>query len=189
MDENGSIVLIDNGDALGRKGKCHAGTSLSSLFIPGTGHYAYNRYGRQYLELGLPFLKWWYPGRSVMLDYRCHAPGGVIGKAYPPSVQQCLKRFSQLSESSLTHSLGLPNIETGAYLKQRASDMLDKGFEWTVQYGEPRNSKENEFYIEKPCCRMKSRGRGILNFPQKYDCVGEIGISSSWLIHQSHTEI
>lgn len=33
---------------------------------------------------------------QLMLDYRCHAPGGRIGRAFPPKFAQCVKRLASL---------------------------------------------------------------------------------------------
>ncbi|GMH43570.1 hypothetical protein BSKO_11492 [Bryopsis sp. KO-2023] len=176
MDEAGNLTLIDNGDALGNRGNCQNGVSLSSIFIPGTPQYAHKTYGKPFLDTGLPFLKMWHPLPHIMLDYRCHADGGQIGRSYPPQVNQCLQKFSQMDKLELQRYLDIPDLSMAATLKRRSTDMLEQGFEWTLKNGEPKNSDAQSYAIDKPCCQMSAKRHGISMLPLKYQCVSDVGV-------------
>lgn len=101
-----------------------------------------------------------YPDASVTLDYRCHAPGGAIGFNYPHSVQMCLEKFSAMAPEDLKSMYGLLDIQDATMLHSRASDMLNRGFEWTLEYGEPRNPPSLRYQWGTPCCSVQLTSDG-----------------------------
>lgn len=96
-----------------------------------------------------------YPEPAVLLDYRCHVSGGKIGVNYPPSVKTCLKKFSGMTPQELMEEYGMMSLEDAIMFRTRAVDMLEKGFEWALEFGEPRNPPPLRYGWGKPCCRMR----------------------------------
>jgi hypothetical protein len=47
---------------------------------------------------------------------------------------------------------GLVKSVYATRLRQRAGDMLRRGFEWTLQHGEPRNTWPTRYPLMPPCC-------------------------------------
>jgi len=45
-----------------------------------------------------------------------------------------------------------------AALRQRAADMLHRGFAWTLVHGQPRNRPALAYRLARPCCRVASDG-------------------------------
>lgn len=54
-------------------------------------------------------------------------------------VSQCLKRLSKMSPEKIAAKYGYPHPRMAEAVHQRSKDMLDKGFEWTLQNGWPYN--------------------------------------------------
>lgn len=111
LDESGQLTLIDLDQALGDAWRV---CGFDSLFLPTSQKHAINLLGYGFV-MKMPFEA---PesrpvtDSSIMhvLDYRCHAPGGKIGKNYPPKLQQCLQDISsstyrQVSVVRCTESL------------------------------------------------------------------------------------
>lgn len=98
------------------------------------------------------------PQPQLLLDYRCHAKGGAIGGNFPPAVGRCLARFANMSIQELQDSLGLVTSRSAAMLQRRASDLLAKGFEWTLQQGAPTNPAAWRYMWPPPCCKLAPDG-------------------------------
>ncbi len=47
------------------------------------------------------------PNPAVTLDYRCHAPGGTIGKGYPPTVSKCLGKLAEMRTEAIKQEYGV----------------------------------------------------------------------------------
>lgn len=62
------------------------------------------------------------PSLDALLDYRCHAPGGEIGKNYPPRVAKCMSTIAAMSFGQLTRHYDLPNERTA---KVKHSSTID----------------------------------------------------------------
>ncbi|KAK3234057.1 hypothetical protein CYMTET_55681 [Cymbomonas tetramitiformis] len=121
IDESSNLKLIDNDSALGimygtRLWKRPRG--LDSIFIPGT---------ERFLTL--------YRSKTLrVLDYRCHLPSPEgIGKDYPPQVAQCLQDFVGSSVEQLRRKYLIPRHDEAENLRERARDMLELGFEESLQ--------------------------------------------------------
>lgn len=99
-----------------------------------------------------------HPLPLVVLDYRCHVPQGTIGFNYPPKVQKCLEKFSKLGPGNIMQEFDMWEMRDAQVLFQRATDMLEMGFEWTLQYGEPRNLSPVRYAWGTPCCRIQPSG-------------------------------
>lgn len=96
-----------------------------------------------------------FPDAYALLDYRCHVPGGRIGFDYPPTVQKCLEIFAQSTPDSLVQKYGLLELKDAGMLHTRAADMLERGFEWTLEFGEPRNPPPLRYGWGAPCCEIR----------------------------------
>ena len=55
-------------------------------------------------------------------------------------------------------AFGLEQPFKAARLQRRASDMLHRGFEWTLLHGEPRNPAAHRYPLTPPCCDMRMLG-------------------------------
>lgn len=106
-----------------------------------------------------------YPDPAVLLDYRCHVPGGEIGVNYPPSVQKCLKKISGMTPEAVMQQYGMLALKDATMLHTRAVDMLEKGFEWALEFGEPRNPSPLRYGWGKPCCNLK-----VVNDGKNVEC-------------------
>jgi hypothetical protein len=49
----------------------------------------------------------------------------------------------------------LPDEVPAYNLHTRATDMLNKGFEWAFKYGEPRNAPPKRYLVQPKCCKIK----------------------------------
>lgn len=79
-------------------------------------------------------------------------------------------------------------------LHQRASDMLSKGFEWTLKHGMPLNPSPARYKWSPPCCQQYTEGellrdgtkvvrvfcKGRKNHEDKALPVGEPAIGVEW---------
>lgn len=81
-------------------------------------------------------------------------PQGVIGFDYPPAVHKCLQKFSQMTPDNLMKEYGMPKLKDAVILQTRAVDMLQRGFEWTLEFGEPRNPPPLRYGWGTPCCEI-----------------------------------
>lgn len=93
------------------------------------------------------------PLPHARMDYRCHT-SGEIGSYYPEGVTNCLEHYSSSPDDQILDELDLLDLSMVHILKQRALDMLERGFEWTLYNGFPQNSKENRYRPQPKCCRL-----------------------------------
>ena len=56
-------------------------------------------------------------------------------------------------------AFGLGKHYKAARLQRRASDMLERGFEWTLLHGEPQNPNAHRYPLMPPCCKFEVTGR------------------------------
>lgn len=153
ISDSGSVTLIDNGDALGRRGVCSPGVLLNSLLLPSTPEHTYKIIGRPCAESNSLALMMQPPLPHARMDYRCHA-GGEIGYNYSEGVANCLKHYSSASNKQIREELDLLDLTMVHILRRRAVDMLERGFEWTLYNGFPQNSKRNKFTPQPQCCHL-----------------------------------
>lgn len=153
---DGSISLIDNDQAYGSSWRpC----GVDSIFLPGTQKHEVARLGYRYVMKKPEYFPPKHPRGFAdplqLLDYRCHAPGGKIGTKYPPPVTKCLKKLSRLNPKAIVTKYSYPTLDMAAALRQRAADMLQHGFEWTLKYGWPQNPSPTRYKWSKACCEMR----------------------------------
>jgi hypothetical protein len=98
IDEFGHLTLIDLDQSFGDGWRI---CGSDSIFLPTTQKHAITFLGYSYVMKQPPKDPSEYPSTSAALesafDYRCHAPGGVIGFNYPPKVEKCLRKISQMT--------------------------------------------------------------------------------------------
>jgi hypothetical protein len=70
-------------------------------------------------------------------------------------VTSCLKMISRMTKQQVQRHYGFPQLAAAAALRRRASDMLSRGFEWTLQNGWPRNPTPARYRWAPPCCKMR----------------------------------
>ncbi|GMH45815.1 hypothetical protein BSKO_13778 [Bryopsis sp. KO-2023] len=151
IDESGHLTLIDNDEAFGRGWRS---VGVDSLFLPTTQYYMSSHVGMNYLRKKHDSPRK-YPEPSILLDYRCSAPGGKIGFDYPPQVEKCLRKFATMSPEELKENYSLLGMIDAEMLFNRTRDLLRKGFEWTLEYGEPRSLSPLRYPWGTPCCSMR----------------------------------
>mmetsp|Transcript_4979 Transcript_4979/g.12507 ORF Transcript_4979/g.12507 Transcript_4979/m.12507 type:complete len:483 (-) Transcript_4979:195-1643(-) len=154
IDLDGNIKLIDNDQAFGITDEKHEMCSLSSVFLPTTQCHAIAALGKDYAKRRLPQDKPQPPNPGVTLDYRCHAPGGKIGREYPPQVQHCLHKFARMSAETIKEEYGFTTLVAAYHLKVRAWTMYHLGFEFALYHGAPQNPSCESFARDAPCCRV-----------------------------------
>lgn len=152
INERGQITLIDNLQAMKFNWeKCAA----DSIFLPGTQKNEIARFGGN-MVFKKPRAKM---KRSInpmlLLDYRCYVPGGKIGLDYPPELTQCLKKITTMTPEDVMTHYDFPNLRNAQVLSQRAKSMLEHGFEWALQLGDPTNMTPKRYRWHQPCCKLK----------------------------------
>jgi hypothetical protein len=55
-------------------------------------------------------------------------------------------------------AFGLAKAYKAERLRQRAVDMSQRGFEWTLLHGEPRNPAAHRYPLLPPCCDFEMMG-------------------------------
>lgn len=160
LKPDGSLVLIDNDQSYGASWRpC----GVDSLFLPGTQKYEIERLGFSYVMKKPEYAPPQAPSKHLdplqLLDYRCHLPEGrtSLGTAYPKQVTRCLKRLSKMPPEKIASKYGYPHPRMAAAVHQRAKDMLQKGFEWTLQNGWPQNPVPTRYKWSKGCCKLRRR--------------------------------
>uniref|UniRef100_A0A6S8IGF5 PI3K/PI4K catalytic domain-containing protein n=4 Tax=Dunaliella tertiolecta TaxID=3047 RepID=A0A6S8IGF5_DUNTE len=131
--EDGQLRLIDNEECMGHHPLSRfLKRGVNSMFIPGTENY--NRLHAKHTFEGeksavVPF----------SLDYRCAVDDGAadktIGFKYPTGFSHCLQRISSMSTKEIKDRYHLPHVNQPENLKQCATELLERGFEWTYTRG------------------------------------------------------
>lgn len=124
VDVDGTLTHVDIDEAFGHRG---IPSGFNSLFLPTSQENAINALGKDFVlkqPNGRPPRQPTYPnprefGIQYLLDYRCHAEGGAIGKNYPKKVQALLERLSKMT----AHEVQCPSLHfTHAhFLRQTAA--------------------------------------------------------------------
>eukprot|EP00892_Ulva_mutabilis_P003338 jgi/Ulvmu1/1376/UM011_0104.1 len=155
VDEGGRVTLIDADQALGDGWRV---CGVDSIFLPTTQKYMINLLGWAYVMKHPPGQPQQTPAgelsAQVALDYRCHAPRGAIGLNYPERVKQCLGDISNMTYRQVQMEFGMAKMAHAIRLHQRASDLVHRGFEWTLQHGEPRNPWALQYPLTPACCDL-----------------------------------
>ncbi|PNH02334.1 hypothetical protein TSOC_011711 [Tetrabaena socialis] len=159
LGEDGNIKLIDNMQAMQFS---WTNCAMDSVFLPGTQKNMIARWGGNlvFKARGGKARKSVNP--MVVLDYRCYVPGGKIGVDYDPQLKQCLTKISGMTAREVQVEYGFPFNHSAAVLQQRATDMLHKGFEWTLRYGRPRSYKPKSYRPMQPCCSLNITSKYII---------------------------
>ena len=85
---------------------------------------------------------------SRLFDYRCHAPSGVLGTAFPRRLKSCLAELaaSEASAIKMAEALGASDGDKRAALARAARLLLDYGMEAAI------DSRHPEALRKPPCC-------------------------------------
>ena len=168
VDDAGQVQYIDNDKALGAVSRC----GYDSMLIPGTRYHSVLRIGFWHQlaiyyrnlrkEEGAKLCRGMVDPR-VVIDYRCSVPEGKIGLSYPPNIERCLKKYSEMSIGSLVEDFGMDlNRQPAEIISQRARDMITIGFEETMERGAPNNSIRFKMPHQPPCCNIAVVNRQIM---------------------------
>eukprot|EP00899_Mesostigma_viride_P009794 jgi/Mesvir1/18816/Mv04308-RA.1 len=168
QDRHGQNVLVDKDGNMQIIDSERAFLSLNSIFLPGTQKYEIYRIGYNAVCCGnLPGrMEDKCPGKKVpsspdvMFDFRCHVPGGVVGKKYPKRMKEFLTAVDRLSVDDVRERFGMTRQEHAQNLKQRVNEMLNLGFEGALQAALDRQPRgdgvrygfEFSYDIHPPCC-------------------------------------
>eukprot|EP00195_Chlamydomonas_chlamydogama_P003117 CAMPEP_0202915096 /NCGR_PEP_ID=MMETSP1392-20130828/64809_1 /ASSEMBLY_ACC=CAM_ASM_000868 /TAXON_ID=225041 /ORGANISM="Chlamydomonas chlamydogama, Strain SAG 11-48b" /LENGTH=549 /DNA_ID=CAMNT_0049606991 /DNA_START=71 /DNA_END=1716 /DNA_ORIENTATION=+ len=157
VDSHGNLQYIDNDKALGVVSNC----GFDSMIIPtsryhsvlriGYWHHIANYYRRNRHRVG--FCKGPVDMRSTV-DYRCTAPNGTLGTAYPATLSRCMAMLKGLEVPAIMERYGFSKEKPAIILKNRATDMMERGFEWTLEHGAPRNGPRFRLPAQPPCCEL-----------------------------------
>ncbi|KAG2449982.1 hypothetical protein HYH02_000086 [Chlamydomonas schloesseri] len=164
LTESGKFWLIDNDQVYATAWRrC----GIDSLLVPTTQKFMINHLGFFYV------LK--YPQKNpprgpakflsplLLMDYRCHVPGGAIGKSFTPELTQCLTHISSLSAEAILEQYGYPVIRMADAVRNRSRDLLAHGYEWSLLYSQPTNQAMHRYKMAPACCDM-TYNRTINNY-------------------------
>lgn len=159
VSETGRLTILDNEGAFG---------PVNSMLIPGGQKFEVYRIGYNAVCCGnLPGPDSVNcPGKiasgsapEVFVDYRCHAPGRFVGTALPPGVEPFLQRIAGMDEYAIFQHYGMSHRNHATTLKQRATEMLDGGFERALiaaysrqPPGDGKTYGNNFSYALQPSC-------------------------------------
>jgi len=103
---------------------------------------------------------------QVLLDYRCHAPGGKVGSYYPFKFRQCIKWLKDNSVASIVDRFGFESESEAAFVQKRARSLHDLGFEGAVRNAQREleedtspGNKASIYHWPEPCCSLVGRCR------------------------------
>lgn len=68
--------------------------------------------------------------------------------------------FSATTPEDLKSMYDLLDAQDATLLHMQARDMLNKGFQWTLEYGEPRSPPFLRYQWGTPCCDIKLTDSG-----------------------------
>ncbi|GFR52103.1 hypothetical protein Agub_g14616, partial [Astrephomene gubernaculifera] len=164
LTETGKFWLIDNDQVYATAWRrC----GIDSLLVPTTQKFMINHLGFFYV------LK--YPQKNpprgpakflsplLLMDYRCHAEGGSIGKKFTPELTECLSHISSMSSPDIQEQYGYPVLRMADAVRNRSRDLLAHGYEWTLLYGQPTNQAMHRYKIAPKCCDMHFN-RSVSNY-------------------------
>ena len=78
-------------------------------------------------------------------------------------MERCLKKIAGLGPEGVQAEYHYPKPSMAWALHQRASDMLSKGFEWTLKHGEPQNPSPARYKWPPLCCELYSEEDSMPN--------------------------
>ena len=162
IDTTADITLIDSDQAFGQGWrKC----VVDSILIPGAEKYTIAYFGNAHVHGVSPPAKGVNP--QVLLDYRCHAPDGKIGKVYPHKFTRCIKWLSEAKTTAVRERYGFDSDSDAEFLVKRASNLLNNGFERTVLEAQKAlrqenttNRKATTYEWPEPCCVLDELREG-----------------------------
>ena len=90
---------------------------------------------------------------SRFLDFRCHAPGGSLGRAYPRRLTSCLVELSNGESRALgmAHALGATDGMRRAALARSARRLLEMGTEAEIERRQPGALRHPACCTVSPC--------------------------------------
>ena len=115
VTDDGYFKLIDSRDGA-------FGEGLDTVFLASTVVFERNRIGneRMYNSSRDPVSHHW---PQTTLDYRCHVPGGAIGRNLPPQVRSCVDKLAGMSVEQVVDAYfrpaGMPEPVTATDAKER----------------------------------------------------------------------
>ena len=164
--DGGSMKLIDSRDAA-------LAEDSNSCFLPGSYYFERARVGVEHITNATkPPVSYHWP--QLLLDYRCHVPGGAIGTNYPPKLRECLAEWSAMSAGELYEArfaqaaAGRDKSELQPLMRQaaarlhaQATAMVTLGFEGALHAVTVANSTRrvpfrSGFPKQPPCCALQA---------------------------------
>lgn len=160
---NNKIKLIDNEVALQSTWKrC----GFNSILLPTTQKQEILRLCIKFVhKLPKEHARTGHANPQLLLDYRCYLPDGrqEMGTEYPPQVHQCLQAIAKKTIPQVKQHYGFLEDLEAINLHTRATDMLNRGYEWTLKYGSPVNPNGQRYRMQPKCCKIR-------HHKHRYEC-------------------
>lgn len=116
------------------------------------------------------------PGRTLMLSAlskllnyhayhhacRCTVANATLGTNYPTNIERCLKKLSGMEVGAVMAEYGFSKVLPAEMLKQRSTDMVTHGFEWTMEHGLPINGPRFKMPMQPACCGLAVSKRMVV---------------------------
>ena len=84
---------------------------------------------------------------------------------------------------------GFTKLVHAERLQQRAHDMITQGFEWTLRFGEPRNSHATTYPLTPPCCTTRINGqKSECLVPNYVKCVVSVDVICTYTHVQTYRQ-
>jgi hypothetical protein len=132
-ETHSKMMFIDNDQMFGRGWRaCVA----ESVLIPGSEKFSIARFSNSHVN-GHASANKASSSRSVslsvMLDYRCHAKNGFLGKdSYGEGIDKCLKKLSEMSVNEAIDQFGFSEQADAKFVLARAKGLRELGFERAI---------------------------------------------------------
>ena len=87
---------------------------------------------------------------------------GTLGTKYPDNIGRCLNKLSSMEVEAIMTEYGFSMELPAQMLKQRSTDMVTHGFEWTMEHGLPINGPRYKMPIQPACCGLAVTKRMVV---------------------------
>jgi hypothetical protein len=139
------VTFIDNDQMFGHGWRACV---TESVFIPGNEKFSIARFSNSHVNGDAEKLRT-SVSLSVMLDYRCHARDGFLGKnSYGDKLKTCLSELANMRTEDAVRKFEFMEERDAKFVLKRAKDLKELGFERAVLRWQ-RNSGLNNVGIGK----------------------------------------
>lgn len=93
-----------------------------------------------------------YNSLGQMLDYRCHVPGGKIGKKFPRKAAQCIRDLHGMTVEEVRTTFKFQEVHQAALIRAKATLLHTLGFEGALDA--MRVASMNKYPLLPPRCTL-----------------------------------